>query len=228
MSQASVCHRALFPRFTILDKKKVLQRADHNILQNLEKKNKTWLGFGVNHLACVTVSHLRKEKLRSFVNTLLRRTRQRRRTMQKRERKRSGGMWDLLSATYLIAHRFWWMDWPVIWDLLRQAKVPHNSWAHAALPAHQAVLHRGVRGHTHTHTHTTHHITFTASTCVFVPVFTAALFVFKQHDRVGAFPKGTFHKKLTKSSRFLCRFPLQSEYFHRLLALRAPGSPYGN
>lgn len=35
------------------------------------------------------------------------------------------------------------MDWPVIWDFLSQAKVSHHGRAHAALPAHQAVLHRG-------------------------------------------------------------------------------------
>ncbi len=41
------------------------------------------------------------------------------------------------------------MNPPVIWYFLRQAKVSHHRRAHAALPAHEAVLHRGVRGHTH-------------------------------------------------------------------------------
>lgn len=51
---------------------------------------------------------------------------------------------DLLSRTYLIVECRWiFMDQPVIWDLLCEAKVSHYSWAPAALPAHQAVLHRG-------------------------------------------------------------------------------------
>lgn len=33
-------------------------------------------------------------------------------------------------------------DPPVIWDFLRQAKVSNHGRAHAAVPAHQAVLHR--------------------------------------------------------------------------------------
>lgn len=63
MSQASVCHHDLFPRFTILNKK-VLQRPTTTfciIWRKKKKKNLTRVS--VNDLVCVTVSHPRKEKL---------------------------------------------------------------------------------------------------------------------------------------------------------------------
>lgn len=181
MSQASVCHHDLFPRFTILNKK-VLQRPTTTfciIWRKKKKKNLTrvwceWLGV------CDCVSSEKREAAGDFLWTLCSDGYDSGDKQHKREKWRNV---NLLSVTYLIAQKFWWMDRPVIWDLLRQAKVSHHSWAHAALPAHQAVLHRGVRGHTHTK-----HITFTASTCVFIPVFIAALFVFKQWRQIQIVP----------------------------------------
>lgn len=69
-------------------------------------------------------------------------------------------------------------DQPVVGDFLRQAEVSHHGRAHAALPAHQAVLH-GVRGHTHI----TVTAVYSASVCDCIPFYMApcaSLGVFKQ------------------------------------------------
>ena len=175
---------------------------------------------------CVTVSHPRKEKLRETFYEHFAPTESTDKQHKREERRNV----NLLSATYLIAHKCWWMDRPVIWDLLRQAKVSHHSWAHAALPAHQAVLHRGVRGHTHK-THTSPillprvcsfpslrlHCLYSKSdvkykSCQALP------FAFKRVFRWSCWSvsRRIFCKKLTKNSRFLCQLPLWSEHFHRL------------
>lgn len=140
---------------------------------------------------------------------------------------------NLLSVTYLIRvlievmMNVLVMDWPVIWYFLRQAKVSHHSRAHAALPAHQAVLHRGVRGHTH--------VTITAVQCVggFLSIWLhVALCVYFSSDarfycaeRFICY-KGflgdhiedlmmfqTYILEINRNGSFLCHSPIWNDYF---------------